>query len=155
ELYRKSFSGTTQITVPNPFLKAETAEGREIGFDWQPDARVQLKGTYYVADYNDFNVPTTLTTTSVPARPAECGTVATCRMPLNVNKSRSNGGELYLAVRPIPELFISGGVNYDDARQQSGIAAGISNSAKPHINRVPSPKQTVRATYSSAMFGEW
>jgi outer membrane receptor protein involved in Fe transport len=44
-------------------------------------------------------------------------------------------------------------VNYDDARQQSGIATGTTK--KPHINRVPSPKQTVRATYSSAGFGDW
>ncbi|HEY9229460.1 MAG TPA: TonB-dependent receptor, partial [Gemmatimonadaceae bacterium] len=96
ELYRKSVS-PTQITIPNPYLKAENAEGREAGFDFQPMEWVQLKGTWYVADYNNFNVPTALTGT---AKPAECGTVATCRMRLNVNKSRSEGGEAYLALRP-------------------------------------------------------
>ena len=62
ELYRKQVS-STQITIPNPFLKAENAEGREAGFDFQPLDWVQVKGTWYVADYNNFNVPTTLTAT--------------------------------------------------------------------------------------------
>jgi outer membrane receptor protein involved in Fe transport len=44
-------------------------------------------------------------------------------------------------------------VNYDDDRQQSGLPAGTTT--KPHINRVPSPKQTVRATYSSRALGDW
>ena len=65
ELYRKQVSPTS-ITVPNPFLKAEGAEGREVGFDWQPIEYVH-SGTFYVADYNNFNVPTNLTATSVPA----------------------------------------------------------------------------------------
>lgn len=149
ELYRKQVS-PTQITVPNPFLKAENAEGREAGFDWQPLAWAQLKGTWYVADYNNFNVPTVLTAN----KPAECGALA-CRTRLNVNKSRSEGGEAYLALRPIPELFLSGAVSYDDARQQSGLPATATDSTKPHINRVPSPKQTIRATYSHAMIGDW
>jgi outer membrane receptor protein involved in Fe transport len=154
ELYRKQVS-STQITIPNPYLAAENAEGREAGFDWQPLDWVQVKGTWYVADYNNFNVPTTLTLTSSPPRPAECGTVATCRTRLNVNKSRSEGGEAYIAVRPVRQLFLSAGVNYDDARQQSGLASTVTDDTKPHINRVPSPKQTIRATYSSAMMGDW
>jgi len=154
ELYRKQVSPTS-ITVPNPFLKAENAEGREVGFDWQPIEYVQLKGTFYVADYNNFNVPTNLTATSVPPRPTECGTVATCRTRLNVNKSRSEGIEAYVAVHPIPQLFLSGAVSYDDARQQSGIAATVKPDQKPHINRVPSPKQTIRGTWSTKTFGDW
>jgi outer membrane receptor protein involved in Fe transport len=150
ELYRKQISATS-ITLPNPYLKDETAEGREVGFDWQPFNQVQLKGTYYVADYNGFNVPVTLAQAD---RPAACGTVTTCRTRLNVNKSRSEGIEAYIAIRPIQSVFISGSVNYDDARQQSGLtAATIGN--KPHINRVPSPKQSVRASYTSARFGEY
>ena len=31
----------------------------------------------------------------------------------------------------------------------------ISIATKPHINRVPSPKQTIRATYSHALVGDW
>ena len=120
ELYRKQVSATS-ITIPNPYLKAENAEGREAGFDWQPINWFQLKGTYYVADYNNFNVPTNLTATSTPAKPADCGTIATCRTRLNVNKSRSEGGELYVALRPISALYLSAGVNYDDDRQQSGL----------------------------------
>ena len=77
ELYRKQVSATS-ITIPNPYLSAENAVGREAGFDWQPVDWMQVKGTYYVADYNDFNVPTNLTATSATA-PAECGTIATCR----------------------------------------------------------------------------
>lgn len=154
ELYRKQVSPTS-ITVPNPFLKAENAEGREAGFDFQPIEWLQVKGTWYVADYNNFNVPTSLTATSNPPKPAECGTVATCRTRLNVNKSRSEGGEAYVAIHPIRELFLSGSVNYDDDRQQSGLPATATDNTKPHINRVPSPKQTIRATYSSVLLGDW
>ena len=96
-------------------------------------------------------MPVTLTTN----KPAECGAVATCRQRLNLNGQRSQGGEAYLALHPIPELFISGGVNYDDDRQQTGLPATATDSTKPHINRVPSPRQTIRATYSSAMVGDW
>jgi outer membrane receptor protein involved in Fe transport len=148
ELYRKQIT-PVQITVPNPNLSPETALGREMGLDWQPTHWVQVKGTYYVADYRDFNVPTVIPTASNPG----CGNVATCRQRLNVNSSRSTGVEGYIAVRPLSQLFVSGAVNYDDARQQSGIAAGTTK--KPHINRVPSPKQTIRATYSSTTFGDW
>jgi iron complex outermembrane receptor protein len=151
ELYRKQVSPTS-ITVPNPFLKAENAEGREAGFDFQPMDWVQVKGTWYVADYNNFNVPTNLTGT---ARPTECGAVATCRTRLNVNKSRSEGGEAYIALHPISPLFLSGSVSYDDDRQQSGLPATATDDTKPHINRVPSPKQTIRATWSSTMLGDW
>jgi outer membrane receptor protein involved in Fe transport len=154
ELYRKQVSPSS-ITIPNPFLKAENAEGREAGFDFQPIDWLQLKGTWYVADYNNFNVPTNLTATSTPPRPTECGTVATCRTRLNVNKSRSEGGEAYIALHPIPQLFLSGSVNYDDDRQQSGLPATATDDTKPHINRVPSPKQTIRATYSSSVLGDW
>jgi outer membrane receptor protein involved in Fe transport len=143
---------STQITVPNPSLAAETALGREVGFDWQPMDWFQTKGTWYVAEYNDFNVPTALTGT---ARPAECGTVATCRTRLNVNKSRSQGGEAYVAIRPIQPLYLSAGVNYDDARQQSGLPATATDDTKPHINRVPSPKQTIRATYATPKLGDY
>jgi len=56
-------------------------------------------------------------------------------------------------VHPIPQLFLSGAVSYDDARQQSGLPATATDDTKPHINRVPSPKQTVRATWTSPMLG--
>ena len=150
ELYRKQISPTT-ITVPNPDLSPETAVGREAGFDWQPIDWLQMKGTWYVAEYNDFNVPVTLTTN----KPAVCGSIATCRQRLNINKSRSQGGEAYAAVHPVQQLFVSAAVNYDDARQQSGLPTGTTNDHKPHINRVPSPKQTIRATWSSPSLGAW
>jgi outer membrane receptor protein involved in Fe transport len=69
-----------------------------------------------------------------------------------VNASRSRGIESYVALRPIDALFLSAAVNYDDARQQSGITDAAH---KPHINRVPSPKQTVRAQYTSRLLGTW
>jgi outer membrane receptor protein involved in Fe transport len=153
ELYRKQVSATS-ITIPNPYLKSENAEGREAGFDWQPIGWLQLKGTYYVADYDNFNVPTALTATSTPSS-AICGTIASCRTRLNVNKSRSQGGEAYVALRPVSSLYLSAAVNYDDDRQQSGLPATATDDTKPHINRVPSPKQTIRGTYSTAMFGDW
>jgi iron complex outermembrane receptor protein len=154
ELYRKQVSPTS-ITIPNPTLSSENALGREVGFDWQPASWVQARGTWYVADYNNFNVPTNLTPTSNPPRPAECGAIATCRTRLNVTKVRSQGGEASVAVRPVQQLYISGGVNYDDDRQQSGLPAGTLDNHKPHVNRVPSPKQTIRGTWSSPVFGDW
>lgn len=154
ELYRKQVSPTS-ITVPNPNLSPETALGREAGFDWQPVDWIQFKGTWYVAEYNDFNVPTNLTATTTPPRPAECGTVGTCRTRLNVSRSRSQGGEAFLALRPVRQLYVTAGVNYDDDRQQSGLPAGTLDDHKPHINRVPSPRQTVRATWSSPLLGDW
>ena len=152
ELYRKQVSSTS-ITVPNPYLSAENAEGREAGFDWQPLDWVQMKGTWYVADYNNFNSPQTYAATG--PKPAECPATGTCRQRLNVGKARSEGGEAYIAIRPITQLFLSGGVNYDDDRVQSALPAGTTNDTKPHFNRVPSPKQTIRATYSSAQLGDW
>jgi outer membrane receptor protein involved in Fe transport len=151
ELYRKQVSAT-QITLPNPFLKAENAEGRELGLDYQPKDWFQAKGTWYVADYTDFNVPTALTGTS---RPPECGTIATCRTRQNVSRSRSIGGEVYVALHPIQQFFLSGGITYDDARQQSGLLSNVNDDNKPHINRVPSPRQTVRATWTSRAIGDW
>jgi iron complex outermembrane receptor protein len=140
ELYRKQIS-PTQITIPNPDLKPETALGREAGLDWQPADWVQVKGTWYVADYKDFNVPVQLS----------AGPPAT-RQRLNVSKSKSKGGEAYVALRPIRPLFVSGSVNYDDARVVSGPPGTVVGA---HINRVPSPKQTIRASYTSGRFGTW
>ena len=149
ELYRKQINASaSQITLPNPYLSAESARGREVGLDWQPLAWAQVKGTWYVADYRDFNVPVTLTAAQ---RPAECGTATTCRQRLNVSQSRSKGGEAYLALRPLQALFISGAVNYDDARVVSGPAGTVPGAP---INRVPSPKQTIRATYTSSLIGD-
>lgn len=144
ELYRKQISSTS-ITLPNPELRPESALGREGGFDWQPLDMLQLTGTWYVAEYKDFNVPTGLS-----PKPAECGTVATCRQRLNVSSVRSKGGELTVGVRPIEALFVSAGVNYDDARNMSDTAK-----VKPHVNRVPSPRQTIRGTYTSPLLGAW
>ena len=148
ELYRKQINANaSQITLPNPDLKAESGRGWEAGLNWQPIDMLQVKATWYVADYNDFNVPVTFAAAN---RPAACGTAATCRQRQNINKSRSKGGEAYVAIRPIQQLFISGAVNYDEAR----VVAKDSTNGR-HINRVPSPKQTVRVTYTSQMLGSW
>jgi len=150
ELYRKQINANaSQITLPNPYLKAENALGREVGLSFQPLDWAQIKGTWYVAEYTDFNVPVTL---AAAQRPPECGTAATCRQRLPVNKSRSEGGELYVALRPVEPLFVSVGVNYDDARVVDGPAGTVVGA---HINRVPSPKQTVRATWTSRLLGSY
>jgi iron complex outermembrane receptor protein len=140
ELYRKQISAT-QVTIPNPDLSAETGLGREVGLSFQPFDMVQVKGTYYVADYSDFNVPVVIS----------AGPPST-RQRLNVSKSRSKGAEAYVALRPVPSLFVSGSVNYDDARVVSGPAGTVVGA---HINRVPSPKQVVRATFTSALLGDY
>jgi iron complex outermembrane receptor protein len=88
ELYRKQIS-PTQITIPNPDLKPESALGREVGVDFQPTDWFQFKGTWYVADYKDFNVPVQIS----------AGPPAT-RQRLNVSKSKSKGGEANNAQRP-------------------------------------------------------
>jgi outer membrane receptor protein involved in Fe transport len=138
ELYRKQINASaSQITLPNPDLKPESGRGIEGGFDYQPLHWIQLKSTWYVADYKDFNVPTTISA-GPPA----------IRQRLNINKSRSKGGEAYLAVRPFEPLIVSAAVNYDDAR----VVSSDSTNGR-HINRVPSPKQTIKATYSSEMIG--
>jgi iron complex outermembrane recepter protein len=140
ELYRKQISATS-ITIPNPDLAAETGLGREVGFDLQPLDFIQVKGTYYVADYRDFNVPVQI----AAGPPAQ-------RQRLNVSRSRSKGAEAYVALRPISSLFISASVNYDDARVVDGPAGTVIGA---HINRVPSPKQAIRATYTSALLGDY
>lgn len=140
ELYRKQISATS-ITIPNPDLSPERAFGREIGLDWQPAEWIQMKGTWYVADYKDFNVPVQLD----PGPPAT-------RQRLNVSKSRSKGGEAYLALHPVPYLYLSGSVNYDQDRIVAGPPGTVVGAP---VNRVPSPKQTIRATYLSPLLGDY
>ena len=140
ELYRKQVSAT-QITLPNPDLKPEFATGREIGLDWQPVNWLQFKGTWYEADYEDFNVPVQQSA-GPPA----------VRQRVNVSKSKSRGGEAYVALKPMRPLFIAASVNYDDARVVEGPPGTVVGA---HINRVPSPKQNVRATWSSTTAGTW
>ena len=140
ELYRKQISAT-QITIPNPDLKPETALGREAGLDWQPVDWLQFKGTWYVADYKDFNVPG-----------SDLGGSAGERQRLNVSKSRSKGGEAYLALRPVRQLFVSGSVNYDDDRVVSGPPGTVSARTSIACRR---RSRRSAATYTSAKFGTW
>jgi iron complex outermembrane receptor protein len=137
ELYRKFVSGTN-TNLPNPDLKPEFATGYEVGFDWQPASFVQLKATGYNADMKDLNTFVTIAT----------GT----RQRQNVQKTRSRGGEVYLAVRPIQELMLSASVNYDNAKIVSGPAGTV---VGQRVGRVPVQKQVVRASYSSPLFGTW
>ncbi|HEX6573888.1 MAG TPA: TonB-dependent receptor [Gemmatimonadaceae bacterium] len=135
ELYRKFVSGTN-LNLPNPALKPEYATGYEAGFDFQPVHWFQLKGTAYTADMKDFNTFVTIAQGQ--------------RQRQNVQKSRSRGGEAYLAVRPAQELMFSVSVNYDDAK--------IVESANPaqvgqRVGRVPVQKQVFRGSYSSALLG--
>jgi iron complex outermembrane receptor protein len=139
ELYRKQINASgSQITLPNPDLKAESGRGLEGGVAFQPLSWLEVKGTYYVANYDDFNVPTTISA-GPPA----------IRQRLNVNRARSTGGEAYVAVRPIEALQLTGSVNYDDAR----VVSDDSTTNRRHINRVPSPKQVLKAMYSSHQIG--
>jgi iron complex outermembrane receptor protein len=140
ELYRKQISATS-ITIPNPDLSPEKAFGREIGADWQPAEWIQLKGTWYVADYKDFNVPV-----QISAGPPAI------RQRLNVSKSRSKGGEAYIALHPIQQILVSGSVNYDQDRIVSGPPGTVVGAP---VNRVPSPRQTIRASYLSPKFGDY
>jgi outer membrane receptor protein involved in Fe transport len=141
ELYRKTINATaSQILLPNPDLSPESALGREIGFDFQPGTMLQVKGTYYVADYHDFNSQVTTATSPI-----------TIRQRLNVQQAKSKGIEAYVAIRPIQQLFISGSVNVDDDRVVAGPAGTVVGAP---FNRVPSPRQTIRAMYTSELVGE-
>jgi outer membrane receptor protein involved in Fe transport len=136
ELYRKFVSGTN-TNLPNPQLTPETAKGQEVGFDLQPSGWMQLRGTYYSAIYSDFN-------TFVTIAPGE-------RQRQNVQRSRSTGGEAYLALRPVAGLLVSASVNYDHA-------VIVSNSSNPatvgnFIGRVPEQHQVIRASYGTPVLG--
>jgi outer membrane receptor protein involved in Fe transport len=136
ELYRKFVSGTNS-NLPNPSLRPESARGQEAGFDLQPAQWLQLRGTYYSAIYSDFN---SFVTISPGARQRQ-----------NVQRSRSTGGEAYLALRPVEPLLLSASVNYDHA-------VVVSNDANPasvgsYIGRVPQQRQVIRATYATPVVG--
>jgi len=140
ELYRKQINANaSQITIPNPDLSPETGDGYEAGVDLELSSRIQLKGSAYVANYHDFNVPVVIATGPPAIRQRE-----------NISKSRSQGAEIYLAARPVDALIVSAGANYDDDR----VVSSDSTNGE-HINRVPSPKYTLRATYESALLGQW
>jgi len=136
EMYRKFVSGTN-TNLPNPALRPESARGQEAGFDLQPASWMQLRGTYYSAIYSDFNSFVTIS----PG----------VRQRQNVQRSRSTGGEAYLALRPIEALLLSASVNYDHA-------VVVTNDANPatvgsYIGRVPQQRQVIRATYATPVLG--
>ena len=136
ELYRKFVSGTNS-NLPNPQLTAESAKGQEVGLDLQPAGWMQLRGTYYSAIYYDFN-------SFVTIAPGQ-------RQRQNVQRSRSTGGEAYLALRPVDGLLLSASVNYDHAV----IVSNASNPATVgnYVGRVPQQRQVIRATYGTPMLG--
>jgi outer membrane receptor protein involved in Fe transport len=138
ELYRRFNSGATQ-SLPNPALKPEFATGYEAGFDWQPLAWMQVKGTAYNADMRDFNTFVTIATNQ--------------RQRQNIQKTRSKGGEAYVALRPIQSLFVSGSINYDDDKIVSNGANTASIGTR--VGRVPVQKEVVRVTYNTPAFGSW
>jgi iron complex outermembrane recepter protein len=138
ELYRKFVSGAN-TNLPNPALTPESAKGQEVGFDLQPASWMQLRGTYYSAIYSDFN-------SFVTIAPGQ-------RQRQNVQRSRSTGGEGYLALRPLDGLLVSASVNYDHA-------VIVSNAANPatvgnYIGRVPQQRQVIRATYGTPLLGSF
>jgi outer membrane receptor protein involved in Fe transport len=136
ELYRKFVSGTT-TSLPNPQLTPESGKGQELGFDVQPAAWAQLRGTYYSAIYSDLN-------TFVTIGPGQ-------RQRQNVQRSRSTGGEAYLALRPARGLLVSGSVNYD----HDVIVADAVNpqNVGTYVGRVPQQRQVIRITYGAPIFG--
>ena len=144
ELYRKQVTSTT-ISLPNPSLKPEFATGYELGIDWQPADWLQMKGTIYQANYTDFNTFVTLSTTSG----------VTTRQRQNVQKAKSLGGELYLALRPLPHLEVGLSGNYDDARvaDLGPVAPTALVFVGARIGRVPQQRGTARITYDNRSIG--
>lgn len=136
EMYRKFVSGPN-TNLPNPALRPESARGQEVGIDLQPASWMQLRGTYYSAIYSDFNSFVTIAPNT--------------RQRQNVQRSRSTGGEAYLALRPVEALLLSASVNYDHA-------VVVTNDANPatvgnYIGRVPQQRQVIRATYGTPVLG--
>jgi outer membrane receptor protein involved in Fe transport len=136
ELYRKFVSGGN-TNFPNPQLRPESGAGQEVGLDVQPATWLQMRGTYYSALYSDLN-------TFVTIAPGQ-------RQRQNVQRSRSTGGEAYLALRPVDGLLVSASVNYDHD-------VVVSDSANPatvgnYIGRVPQQRQVIRATYATPVLG--
>ena len=120
ELYRKQVSPSS-ITLPNPFLEVGECRGPRSGLRF-PARRLGTGQRHLVrCRLQQLQRADEPCADGDPSRPAECGAVDRCRTRLNVNKSRSEGGEAYIALRPIQQLFVSGSVNYDDDRQQSGL----------------------------------
>jgi iron complex outermembrane receptor protein len=136
ELYRKFVSGGN-TNFPNPQLRPESGKGQEVGLDVQPASWVQLRGTYYSAIYSDLN-------TFVTIAPGQ-------RKRQNVQRTRSTGGEAYLALRPATGLLLSASVNYDHdvIVSDSANPANVGN----YIGRVPQQRQVIRATYESPTLG--
>ena len=137
ELYRKFTSGAN-TNLPNPALRPEYARGYEAGLDWQPAQWVQVKGTAYNADMRDLN-------TFVVIAP-------NTRQRQNVQKTRSRGGEAYLAVHPIQPLMLSASVNYDDVKI---VAGPPGTKIGQRVGRVPVQKQVLRVSYTSPALGSW
>jgi outer membrane receptor protein involved in Fe transport len=145
ELYRRQTS-TSTISLPNPGLKPEYANAWEAGLDWQPAQFLQLKGTFYRADYKDFN--TFVTTSATGVTPAT-------RQRQNVTQARSQGGEVYLAVIPVKGLTISGSLNYNDSKvTDMGKATPTATLFKgSRVARVPTQKSTTRISYDNPVLG--
>src|SRR5205085_2839257 len=102
ELYRKQINASgTQITLPNPSLAPERGVGREVGVSYSPIRWVDLKGTYYQAEYKDFNSPFTFAAPVLPDT-SPCGATfpatGTCRQRQNIGASRSEGIEGVIAI---------------------------------------------------------
>jgi outer membrane receptor protein involved in Fe transport len=96
-----------------------------------------MRGTYYSAIYSDLN-------TFVSIAPGQ-------RKRQNVQRTRSTGGEAYLALRPVDGLLVSASVNYDHdvVVSDSANPANVGN----YIGRVPQQRQVIRATYGFPMLG--
>ncbi len=145
ELYRRQTS-TSTLSLPNPGLKPEYANAWETGADWQPTHYFQLKGTFYNAEYKDFN--TFVTTSAAGVTPAT-------RQRQNVTQTRSRGGEVYLALIPIKGLTFSGSLNYNDSKvTDMGTATPTATLFKgSRVARVPTQKSTTRLSYDNPVFG--
>ena len=79
----------------------------------------------------------------------------TTRQRQNVQKAKSLGGELYLALRPLPHLEVGLSGNYDDARvaDLGPVAPTALVFVGARIGRVPQQRGTARITYDNRSIG--
>ncbi|MBV9774186.1 MAG: TonB-dependent receptor [Gemmatimonadetes bacterium] len=129
EQYRTFLSGNNTF-LPNPQLGPEHLTGGDVGVDWQPAARLELRATAFrntMRDLTDFAF----------LRPGFL-------MRQNLGRAHSRGVEGEAALTATEWLRLSASYNYDDARTEAG----------PRVHRVPLNRYVGRVALGGPRTGE-
>lgn len=130
EQYRTFLAGPLTFRG-NPDLGPERLTGSDVGADWQPHPRVELRATAYWNELRDL-------AGFVAVSPTE-------RMRRNFGRSRSRGAEGELAVRALASVLVSAAYSYDDARvTRSDNPAQVGT----RVARVPLQRASARVQWT-------